>query len=753
MVAYTLASSSEDGLKTWTYGAPPPPPSSSSSGSSSSSSPGSSSFGSSATPAVSVLAPRSQLRGGTGGAAQCARFNHNGQVLVGAGAAGVITLWHTNGTVLGELARDKDRGHPIRALYFSSGSRYLATGGADRVVKIWDLKRREVIRSFKAHTTAVSCVQFSKDADKFVASGAASGKVCLFNVLSGRLVNTLAVPVFPSSSGATGVGVRAVSFSPFRKSILAAAYDDGCVRTWDVSVAANSSSSSSSTSTGSSGSKQQSLLHTFSGGHADASRISAVSYSPIDPNTLMSAGHDKTIRLYDTKLASMVGTLEADTALSCACFFPDGRRIVAGTVRGELLVFDARRMGSSVHPVARVTAHGRSVVTSVQVQPGGGGGGSGGGGGGGGGKSRANKSNSTGRAVAAAGTGQVASVLRSSASSSARSIVDPSIASMRSSQSSAVSVVSVSSDVTRGSHRSGSGSGSSSTASSISRLPQSVSVFSAVKKPQTRGALQSPPMVKPVKMEVSSEIPSVRREKAASGEGKVIASGEGSTKESTGGGVSAVTASTMSLEEQIRNLLGDPSKATVAVAPKSAAARASTSSAFVASKESGETKQESIAPRAPAANKVSVMETPSTSDISDSRSQVIAPSSARQDDLAPLSGSVSTSVLQQVVEDSMVDMCADLRGDIQNVHVELLRQFQVQIVSVLSLSSFWFGCFPLFYLLFLYWLRFLLQKQAFQTYMMCTHILDIAPTIRAPSNALPYAFPLFSLTDGSSRFA
>ena len=200
--AFTIASSAADGLKTWTYTGSP---------------------GARRSPEVAAARDC--------GAAQCARFNHNGQVIVGAGASGVITLWHTNGTVLGELVRNKDRGQPIHSLFFSSGSRYLATGGVDRVVKIWDLKRREIIRSFKSHKTAVSCVQFSKDADKFVASGALSGKVCVFNVLSGRLVNTLEPPETPEvPKSASSMGVQAVSFSPFRKSILAAAYNDGCAR-------------------------------------------------------------------------------------------------------------------------------------------------------------------------------------------------------------------------------------------------------------------------------------------------------------------------------------------------------------------------------------------------------------------------------------------------------------------------------------------------------------------------------------------
>ena len=176
-----------------------------------------------------TLQSRSELRGGTGGAAECVRFNHNGQVLVGAGTSGVITLWHTNGTVLGELSRKQDTGKTIKALSFSSGSRYLATGGVDTVVKVWDLKRREVIRSFKSHHAGIECVQFSKDADKYVASGDHSGTICLSNVLTGRLASTLRDDQVSSTGG-----VQSVSFSPHHRTRLASSYENGSIRIWDI---------------------------------------------------------------------------------------------------------------------------------------------------------------------------------------------------------------------------------------------------------------------------------------------------------------------------------------------------------------------------------------------------------------------------------------------------------------------------------------------------------------------------------------
>lgn len=44
---------------------------------------------------------------------------------------------------------------PVLCLAFSSGSRYLCSGGADHFIRVWDLKHKKLIRTFKV------CFSFS----------------------------------------------------------------------------------------------------------------------------------------------------------------------------------------------------------------------------------------------------------------------------------------------------------------------------------------------------------------------------------------------------------------------------------------------------------------------------------------------------------------------------------------------------------------------------------------------------------------
>lgn len=58
---------------------------------------------------------------------------------------GTIALCHSTGKVLGTLPLDyQSRNEEIKSLYFSSGSRYLCSGGTSGIVKLWDLKQRTI---------------------------------------------------------------------------------------------------------------------------------------------------------------------------------------------------------------------------------------------------------------------------------------------------------------------------------------------------------------------------------------------------------------------------------------------------------------------------------------------------------------------------------------------------------------------------------------------------------------------------------
>ena len=332
----------------------------------------------------------------------CLRFNHNGQVLVSAGENGVITLRHSSGQKLGQLIdkspptvnidnsynhnnnpenmygnnsgvreqqqQDSKNLQPqINAVSFSSGSRYLACGGTDKIVKVWDLKKRSIIRNFKTHTASVTCVEFSRDGDKYIGSGSANGEIILYNVVTGKLALTLS-----SSANNSGIdlnnslnnsqsgrfnsirnAITSLSFSNLDRRLLASSNSDGSVCIWDITE-----------------SSTRALREGYGGLHS--APTSEVSFSPVNPSIFASVGYDKRLVLVDHESGgNVVSEIHVRSPLTCCCFLPGGQQIAVGTTDGGFLSYDLRRMGSGAAstPLIDVDIHAPVEVSCIEAQP------------------------------------------------------------------------------------------------------------------------------------------------------------------------------------------------------------------------------------------------------------------------------------------------------------------------------------------------------------------------------------------------
>eukprot|EP00164_Ancoracysta_twista_P002699 GFYU01003593.1.p1 GENE.GFYU01003593.1~~GFYU01003593.1.p1 ORF type:complete len:817 (-),score=223.66 GFYU01003593.1:113-2563(-) len=270
--------------------------------------------------------------------ANCVRWNHNNQVLVSAGDDGRIVLSHTTGAWLGTLESFKQDApttpEEINTLCFSSGSRYLCSGGDDCIVKVWDLKKKERIKSFSGHTDVITAVTFSSN-DSHVASGGLSGDILLHSVVNGQTVATL--------SNKDSQAVKCLQYSPFKRNLLAAAEDDGSVRVWDTN--------------------HRSVHTLFNQTHE--APCNAIAFSPVNHLLLSSAGLDKKLLFFDVQEKKTVKVLNTEAPLSSLSFLDDGVTIAAGTTNGKILIFDLRK-GSS--PSQSFETQFLTGVTSLQFQ-------------------------------------------------------------------------------------------------------------------------------------------------------------------------------------------------------------------------------------------------------------------------------------------------------------------------------------------------------------------------------------------------
>jgi WD40 repeat protein len=154
-------------------------------------------------------------------AAQAVAYSSSarGQLLATGGADKTVKLWN-----LDTLDRVRTyRGHRdfVTALAFSPDGKLLASAGLDGPIRIWSTSSSRLVRRLYGHKASVGGLAFSPQGDLLVSAGA-DGQVRIWDFHSGRTSRTI--------MGHTG-GVKAVSVSPDGQHI-ASAGDDGIVRLW-----------------------------------------------------------------------------------------------------------------------------------------------------------------------------------------------------------------------------------------------------------------------------------------------------------------------------------------------------------------------------------------------------------------------------------------------------------------------------------------------------------------------------------------
>ena len=134
-----------------------------------------------------------------------------------------VTLWDARQAAAPLQVLD---GHEnsVQALAYSPQALLLASGGADKTVRLWDLSTLSLKRSYSGPRDSVTATAFSHNG-KLLAGGALDGRIQVWSVLSSRRLRSL---------GGHKGRISDLAFSPTGTS-LASAGEDGTVRLWDLS--------------------------------------------------------------------------------------------------------------------------------------------------------------------------------------------------------------------------------------------------------------------------------------------------------------------------------------------------------------------------------------------------------------------------------------------------------------------------------------------------------------------------------------
>ncbi len=232
----------------------------------------------------------------------CVEFSPDGHRIATVDA-GTLTLWdaHTGREQL--ICRDEDGA--LKGVAFSPDGLHLATVGGgigvhpDRDIKIWDAGTGREVQSLRGHVGGLRAVAFSPDGTRLASCGL-DQTVKIWDTASGQEILTLRGHLD---------NVYCVAFSADGRQ-LASGSVDKTVRIWDAGPSESESASE----------------HLTLNGHIGAA--TDVAFHPTDGSTLVSAGTDGKVRVWNIRSGEKMGTLDVPSYWSVKlAYSPSGRHL------------------------------------------------------------------------------------------------------------------------------------------------------------------------------------------------------------------------------------------------------------------------------------------------------------------------------------------------------------------------------------------------------------------------------------------
>ncbi len=247
------------------------------------------------------------------------RFSRDGTLLLAAGGRGA----HSGKAVVFDIKTGNrlieagsEASDAILAADLSPDRQLLATGGPDKLVRIYSATDGSVLRTIKKHTDWVTALAFSPDGEK-LATADRNGGLHLWDPKTGTILFTMA----EHQARITSLAWRADSV------VLASAGDDGKLVLWDTSegFAARSLSPHDAVKKDAPGRRTMLL------------KIPGILSADIAPDgRLLTAGRDNTVRLFSAT-GNLLTVIKDFTDLpTAAVFLNDSAALATGDFLGQL---------------------------------------------------------------------------------------------------------------------------------------------------------------------------------------------------------------------------------------------------------------------------------------------------------------------------------------------------------------------------------------------------------------------------------
>ncbi|XP_039956315.1 periodic tryptophan protein 2 homolog [Bactrocera tryoni] len=208
----------------------------------------------------------------------------------------------------------KQQGHSseMTCISYSADGQYIATGGEDSKVKLWNTQSGFCFVTFSEHSSGITGVQFSRSKN-FLVSASLDGTVRAFDVNRYRNFRTFSAP--------ERVQFSCVAIDHSSEFVVAGCQDVFEMYLWSV--------------------KLGKLLEVISGHEGP---VCSVSFSPVATmTTLVSGSWDKTIKVWNClESNSEHETIDVLADATCVTFSPSGENVAVATLNGHITIFDVK---------------------------------------------------------------------------------------------------------------------------------------------------------------------------------------------------------------------------------------------------------------------------------------------------------------------------------------------------------------------------------------------------------------------------
>jgi WD40 repeat protein len=198
----------------------------------------------------------------------------------------------------------------VTSLSFNNNSNYLAYGSTLGHLKIWNLKSSNTQLNQKLSNNYITSMSFNSDSSH-LSVGTAGGDIVNYNMM------TLSPTNFKFQ---TYFKLNLLKYSPLIPNLMGSSFDDGSIRVFDMTSGE--------------------IINNFGGYHQGP--CTSFSFSPINKVFLCSVGMDSRVNFFDISAKKHIKAITTESPITSVCFNNDGQTIACGNTNGNIVLYDLR---------------------------------------------------------------------------------------------------------------------------------------------------------------------------------------------------------------------------------------------------------------------------------------------------------------------------------------------------------------------------------------------------------------------------